>query len=108
MAIERKIENLFFKSVKQCLCIDAPQSIKEDPSSYKDKVSAFIENTDLVYKMKRGIIMKTFAKRIHADPIISYKEVFDHLMLGPWDPIIRLKFDSEYRERFLYVFLSIS
>ena len=97
------VESLFFQSIKEHLAIVTP-NIPKDSSTYRNVVNKLLSDTDLVGKLDRKLIMKKFSKLIYDHPYLTYKEAFDYLFITSIDPIIRLKFDVEYRERFFEPF----
>ena len=101
-----KVKNLFFHCIKEVLVVETPH-IPKTTQNYRNVVSKLIKETDLVCKLDRNMIMKKFSEMIYAHPSLTYKEVFDHLFVSPYDPIYRLKFDTEYREQFIEIFLKI-
>ena len=99
-----KIENLFFISIKEHLTVETPY-IGKGSLKYRNVVNKLLRDTDLIAKLDRKLIMKKFSQLIYDHPFLTYKEAFDYLLVSSMDPIIRLKFDVEYRERFLTIFM---
>ena len=105
-ANETKVKNLFFHCIKELLVVNTPH-IVTNTQNYRNVVSKLIKETNLVFKMDRSVVMKKFSQMIDAHPFLTYKEAFDCLFVSTYDPIIRLKFDDEYRDQFVDTFVKI-
>ena len=95
-----KIENLFFQAAKRHIDITISEA-KKGTQAYHNMLECIFRDTDLVNKMKRSVVMGNFSRLVDSDPIITHKEAFNYLMVGEYDPISRLKYDNDFRERFI-------
>jgi len=99
-----KTQNLFLKCVAEYVGIGPPEQYPKGSEICAKTMDALIQQTDLVYILPRKHIMAHFSAMIDAHPLITYKEAMETVFINELDPIIRLRFDPEYRKRFVIIF----
>ncbi len=99
-----KAQDMFLQSISENLTVQGPYHLLKGSILYGKVIDNLLQHTPLVYNLPRKSIVARFTSLVDAHPLITHKEALEGVFVSELDPIIRLRFDQEYRKRFLSIY----